>query len=250
MTDLIDECGKDLSLMGYECQKEDKFGIEFCFLNVDSKQKAKEMGFDIGKYYIVNCPMLAKGKTSCFEFVEKYVSKAIKNIIKEYSISKQSRFLIVGLGNPQILADSLGTKTIDMLDIDVFKKNNNIFKFAPNIFANTGINALETVGMLSVWLNIDCVIIVDSLATSCIDRISASIQINSAGITPGSAVNCNGKKLCHDSLGVPCVSIGVPFMFYGDVLGKKDMLLSPKDIHEDVRNLAYILSNAIKHAIF
>ena len=83
----------------------------------------------------------------------------------------------------------------------------------------------------------------------CIDRISCSIQLNSAGITPGSAVNRYGTKIGKSTLGLPCISIGVPFMFYGEKLGRKDLLLTTKDIHENVEDLAVVIADAINHVL-
>ena len=103
--------------------------------------------------------------------------------------------------------------------------------------------------MLSVWLEIDGVILIDSLATMNIDRVGCSVQLNSAGITPGSAVNKQGKKIGKNTIGVPCLSIGVPLMFLGKKLGRDDLILTTKDIHENVSELAYVIGNGINEAL-
>ncbi len=249
MKDLIDECGEDLSLLGYKCKDESQFGLKVCSLVVDSKEKAEKSGFEEGEYLVLNCQRLPFGESECLEYVSKYVHKSIKFLMKCSNLSKKSRWLIVGLGNPQILADSLGCKVLDYINMDIERNKINVYKFAPNIFVNTGINAYDVVSMLSVWLDIDGVILIDSLATSSIDRLGCSIQLNTAGITPGSAVNNLGKKIGKSTLGLPCISIGVPLMFFGDELGKKDLLLTPKDIHSNVEDLSLVIASAINEAL-
>ena len=245
MFDLIDECGKDLKGLGYRCKRTKDFGLEICSLIVGDEKKQRETGFDKGEYLILNCKRLSIGDEDCLNYVSHYVAKAIKFLCSRNSLSKRSKILIVGLGNPLILADSLGTKTLEYTKVKSEKNKTKIFKFAPNIFANTGINAYDVVGMLSVWLGIDGVILIDSLATSNVDRVGCSIQLNSAGITPGSAMNGCGKKIGRSTIGVPCISIGVPLMFFGEKLGRDDLILTTKDIYENVGDLAYVIGRAI-----
>lgn len=249
MRDLIDECGEDLSSLGYKCKEKGDFDLCFCSMEIRTKQDEERTGFEKGEYYILNCKRLPFGEEACLEFVSKEVGKVLSNLLKKSAISKKSRFLVVGLGNPQILADGLGAKVVDFVRLKNYGKENNIFKFCPNIFTNTGINAVDVVGMLAVCLDIDCVIIVDSLATESIDRLASSIQINTAGITPGSAVNNYGKKIGHSSLGLPCISIGVPLMFFGENLKKKEILLTTKDIHQNLDDIALVIASAINSVL-
>lgn len=246
MIDLIDECGEDLSRLGYACKKEKEHGIELCTMSVKSSQE-KSIGFEEGEYAILNCKKLITPTLECASSVVKVLNKVLKKMLSNSGLSKKSRILIVGLGNPNVLADSLGSKVLEK--VDIFKMRQGIFKFAPNIFANTGINSFDVVGMLAVWLDIDGVVVIDSLATKSISRIATSIQVNTAGLTPGSAVHSGGKKIGKSTLGIPCIAIGVPLMFLCDELGKKDYLLTPKDINENVKLLSSIIADAFFGAI-
>ncbi len=248
MRDLIDECGQDLESLGYKCKEEGSFGLQICSMKIDNNDKSEITSFEEGDYYILNSSELPFGERECLEYISKQVAKILKILFKNSSLTKKSKILIVGLGNPSILADSLGPKVLEHVHILTYKHNSNVYKFAPNIFTNTGINAFEVVGMLAIWLDIDGVVIIDSLATECISRVGCSIQINTAGITPGSAVNNYGKRIGRDTLGLPCISIGVPLMFFGDNFGK-DILLTPKDIHQNVEDLAFVIGNALNEVI-
>lgn len=138
------------------------------------------------------------------------------------------------------------------MELDPFKKNLRLFKFAPNVFSATGINSFDVVHMLAIWLDVDGVLIIDSLATNSISRLSTSFQINDAGMTPGSAVNNLGNKLCKASIGVPCLSIGVPTLLLAGKV-KPDwpegLILAPKDIHKNLNNVAKIIAIAINQYV-
>ncbi len=252
MVDLIDECGQDLKSLGYENTFSGKFSLSVGRLEVDTSEKAKAVGFDKGSYIIYNCPLLHGFGRECFEYVSGEVCKGLKRLLKKHGLTKKSRILVVGLGNPQILADAIGGRVLEKIELDVFRKEIRVFKFAPNIFANTGINSFDVVHMLAIWLDVDGVIVIDALGTDSPSRLTTSIQINDVGMTPASAVNNLGKKLCASSLGVPCFSVGVPTMLLAGKISPEvpeSMILTPKDIREELENLSKILALAITAAI-
>ena len=248
MIDIIDECGLDLQAIGYHKCKDGKYSLTSGKLEVDSAQKSQETGFDKGSYYIYNCPLLHEFGQECFEYVSSELGKGLKKLLNKHGLNRRSRLLLVGLGNPSILADSLGPMVLKEVELDPFKKSLRLFKFAPNVFSSTGINSFDVVHMLAIWLDVDGVIIIDSLATNAIERLSTSFQINDAGMTPGSAVNNLGQKLCKASIGVPCISIGVPtLLLAGKVKPEwpEELVLAPKDIHKNLNNVSKVISLAI-----
>lgn len=248
MYDLIDECGEDLKSLGYEETQHGKYSLRIGKIEVNSSEKAKHTGFDKGTYIIYNCPLMHGYGEDCFDYLCEQVCKGLRLLMRKNNLNKKSRLLVVGLGNPAILADSIGPKVLDRMDLDVFRKPLRIFKFAPNIFVNTGINSFEVVHMLSIWLDVDGVCIIDALGTDSPSRLTTSIQINDVGMTPASAVNNLGNKLCKASLGVPCISIGVPTMLLAGKVSPEfpeKLILTPKDIHSEINNLSKLISQAI-----
>ena len=252
MIDIIDECGLDLEAIGYQKCKDGKFSLTSGKMEVDSQEKIKQTGFDKGSYYIYNCPLLHEFGEECFEYLAIEIGKGLKKLLNKHKLGKKSRILLVGLGNPNILADALGPMVLKEVELDPFKKNLRLFKFAPNVFSATGINSFDVVHMLAIWLDVDGVVVIDSLATNSISRLSTSFQINDAGMTPGSAVNNLGNKLCKASIGVPCLSIGVPTLLLAGKV-KPDwpegLILAPKDIHKNLNNVAKIIAIAINQYV-
>ena len=55
-------------------------------------------------------------------------------------------------------------------------------------------------------------IVIDSLASKSIERISSTIQISDTGIVPGAGVGNTRKELSKNTLGIPVIAIGVPMV--------------------------------------
>ena len=117
-------------------------------------------------------------------------------------------------------------------------------------------------------------------------RVNKVIQITDTGIAPGSGIGNNRKALNDEYLQVPCICIGVATVvgvssivnetismiesIYGDLplsysplksenrgqiisslLEDKglEMIVTPKQIDEDIRNISYIIGNSINEAL-
>ena len=251
MFDLIDECGKDLKQYGYTVKDLGEFGIKEAYLKVHDKKESDEIGLAEGEYFIVNCPFFSEFGQDCAATLINSVKNKLKRCLKNFNYKKDDRVLIVGLGNPDIDADKLGKSVFDEIEIKPMDKKNNIFKFCPNIFFYTGIDTLEIVKMLSLKLNIDLIIIIDSLTTSSLSRLGSSFQITTSGMTPGSGVNRFGNRICKETIGINCISIGVPFMIFSSSIKdeEREIILTSKDVKEDVENASFIISQALKEAI-
>lgn len=252
MFDLIDESGKDLEKYGYTVKQLSQYGISVASLKIKNQEDSAKLGLDKGEYYIFNSPFVHEFGMENTTYLVSLLSSRLKKIFKDLHLSKKSRFLLVGLGNPDIDADKLGKVVFDETSINPLSKNNKFFKFCPNIFFSTGINTLEMVKMFACHLKIDCAIIIDSLTTSSMERLGKSFQITTSGMTPGSGVNRFGSAINKSSIGAECISIGVPFMIFSSMLnGDKtfETILVPKDIKENVDRAGYIIAKSIMEVL-
>ena len=246
MSDLVDECGKDLAQCGYESVKLNKYNITYSKLFIDSDEKGKKFGFDKGHYFIINAPLMMGLPDEHYKILKDEIKERIRFLFKENKIKKDSILLFVGIGNPDILSDSFGNGVINKINIKPFCDSNHIYKIAPNTFSNTGINAYEIIRLLVEAFDIKAVILFDALATTNLARLGTSIQFNDSGLTPGSALNKFGMPINKNTLNVPCISVGVPMMISaGDISKKysKDLILSEKDVGEKVEYLSTLLAD-------
>jgi spore protease len=111
----------------------------------------------------------------------------------------------------------------------------------------------EIIRALAGALKPAAVIAVDALAAGDVSRLGTTIQISSAGISPGSGVMNARRELSEKSLGVPVMSIGVPTVVDAAVLtGEKDaapMMITPRDIDLLVSRAGKTLSLIINKAL-
>ena len=61
-------------------------------------------------------------------------------------------------------------------------------------------------------LNPKLIIVIDSLASKSIERISQTIQISDTGIVPGAGVGNKRNEISINTLGIPVIAIGVPMV--------------------------------------
>ena len=246
MIDLIDECSYDFLKLGYSKKKAKKYNIDLLSLHVKNKKQAKNLGFDIGDYYIIHAPVLNYLDKECFDYVSNLLLKRFRYLLKEKKL-KNLKTLIVGLGNPEIWADRLGNEVCNKIAIDNLS---NVCKICPNVYLQTNIKTFDIVESLVKSLGIKLVIIIDSLCTNSLSRLGCSLQLTTTGMTPGSAMNSGNKRLCEKEIGVPCLAIGVPLLINTKSLGfDEEFLLAPKDVKENIENLAYIISKALMEGL-
>ena len=252
MHDLLDECGKDLKNFGYITEELGRFKVTCSKLFVDTEEKAKKLGFDKGHYFILNAPLLLGLKEEHYKFLKTEIKSRVKFLLKENMIKVKENILFVGIGNPQITADSFGDAVIQKLDITPFGRDNHVYKISPNTFSNTGINAYEITRLLVEGFDISAVVLFDALATTNLNRLGTSIQFNDAGLTPGSALNKFGMPINSETLGVPCLSVGVSLMISAGDISKnasKELILVEKDVAEKVEYLSQLIADVFNEIL-
>lgn len=249
---IIDECDTDLSQYGFS-QKKHQFGICENFLKVSTEKHQKKLGWKQGEYYIVNCPDLYLFNKKILDYLE----GVLKNILKKLTNNflNINKVLVVGLGNSEIVCDSFGpnvAKKIIATGHISASIGAKVFCLCPMVEGQSGINTFEIVETFAKHLEVDLIILVDSLMTSSAKRLAHSFQFSSNGLTPGGAV---GKTISIDKslLGIDTISIGIPFMVnLREICSniKKDIIVTPKDISKNISKTSAIVANAINALLF
>ena len=129
---------------------------------------------------------------------------------------------MVGLGNQEITADSLGPRAVSGLHMtrhvireyglksNAHMKMHQISGIAPGVMAQTGMETLEIVQGVVSETKPDVVIAIDALAARSTARLNRTIQITDTGISPGSGVGNHREGLNEENLSVRVIGIGVP----------------------------------------
>lgn len=154
-----------------------------------------------------------------------------------------SKVLVVGLGNAKYICDALGELVIDNMPLE----KENLAKFKPLVKKLTGIESFELVKAVLKVYNPKTLILIDSLATKDCKRLANRLQITNVGLTPGSGVGNSRKFMDKKNFGVDVISIGVPLVA-NLIVDNKNILMTPIDIEDKVKNIARIICQGILNA--
>ncbi|MBQ7308350.1 MAG: GPR endopeptidase [Clostridia bacterium] len=214
--------------------------------------------FESGSYRVINFD---------YDFLYKdyrVIIEQVKNCLKEFC-KDVKKVLVVGLGNKEVVCDSLGSRTVDKIlllgkDND-FETNTIINGILPNVAGVTGIESFDIVVGVSKQINPDLIICIDTLSAGIYENLFNSIQISNTSIVPGSGVKNPRKVLSEKTLGKPILIMGIPMLISvknllnsfveNDVnLKEENVWLSPKDVDFAVQEFSYILSKSINEFFY
>ena len=179
-----------------------------------------------------------------FKEVEELAIKTLKNMLNKLNISSNAKILVVGLGNASSTPDALGPKTLDHVLVtrhlfllgEVEEGYRNVASFKPSVTGVTGIETKDLIEGIKEKIKPDILIVIDALASSSIERLNKTIQITSAGISPGSGVGNNRLEISQDTLHIPVIAIGVPTVVDGATIVENTLQLLLKKISYGIAN--------------
>ncbi len=179
-----------------------------------------------------------------FKEVEKIAIKTLKDMLSELKIKDDATVLVIGLGNSSSTPDALGPNTVDHVLVtrhlfsigDVEEGYRNVASFKPSVTGVTGIETKDLIEGIKEKIKPDLIIVIDALASSSIERLNKTIQITSAGISPGSGVGNNRLEISKDTLGTPVIAVGIPTVVDGATIVENTLQLLIKKISYQLEN--------------
>ncbi|MDI3257345.1 MAG: GPR endopeptidase [Kyrpidia sp.] len=192
-------------------------GITVTRMHVHDEQAARRMGKEPGRYSTLEVPGLRKRDPDLQERVSQRMAEELSRFLE---LPETESALVVGLGNWNVTADSLGPLVVDKLFVtrhlfhhipDIMGDGyRSVSAVAPGVLGITGIETMEIVRGIVGHVKPKLLVAVDALASRSTKRVNTTIQISDTGIHPGSGVGNRRKGLTRATLGVPVVAIGVP----------------------------------------
>ena len=188
------------------------YGIRQIVVNIKNKQQAESVGKEKGLYITYDTSGANDDRFA--HFLAKVMSSAIHQAVG--LLPEKSTILVVGLGNGQVLADSLGVKAVEGVQANRMDTlGNHKYKLCTHslgVEGVTGVKSHEVLTALNNQLNPSAIIVIDTLATTNVNRLGTSFQLSTAGISPGSGVGQDKPPMNKAVFGVPTISIGVPLV--------------------------------------
>lgn len=181
---------------------------------VENEEGANAIGKPIGAYITLESAHLGKEDESYHE----EMSEALADVLK-YMLGSSNSILVIGLGNKNVTADSLGPKTTENIYITrhLVQKNYyddiiEISALSPGVMAQTGMETSEIIEGMVKQVGPDFVVAIDALAARSPEHLGRTIQVSNTGIVPGSGVGNHRNAINEDTVGVPVIAIGVPMV--------------------------------------
>ena len=272
--------------------------IKTNIVKITNEQGEQAIGKPIGTYVTVDIKNLKLATDEDIQKASDVVKDELKKIIDSHCES-QDEILVVGLGNQFVTPDSLGPKVVSEIEVTkhfikytpqyVVEGTRSVCAIAPGVLGTTGIETSEIIRGIVDKVQPKMLIVIDSLASKSIERISSTVQISDTGIVPGGGVGNAREELSEKSIGIPLIAIGVPMvvesavlvndcldLFIGKLqneaksndylneLKEKDnyeeikeslnptgynMIVTPKEIDDLIENMKDIVSTAINSAV-
>ncbi len=199
--------------------------------------------YKAGDYFTISFndkSLMTKEETLVMEVV-----KVLKTMFKKYH--RNGKILLIGLGNPHILADTLGPATTSKIMATYqydFLTIPKVAIYNPNVTANTGISSFHLIKMVVKDLEPDLIIVIDSLQTKNLPNLNNTIEINDTGIIPGSLININ-KEINNKTFNIPLITIGSPLVYEFN-----NQVFTSVNCEEVVSHISNIIALSLKSILF
>lgn len=242
--------------------------VKVTTLEIINEEGEKLFNRKAGIYITIEAEGLGENDDFYNERVIEIIFGQIDALIRP-CISKNNKLLVVGLGNRNVTADSLGPDVVDKLIINshIHGEKDEISvrlsALSPGVMAQTGIETSSIIKGIADEIDPGVIIVIDALAARNTQRLNKTIQISNRGINPGSGVGNHRTGITSDNIGVPVIAVGVPTVIdaatiIGDVTKDyenipkhlSDMYVTPKDIDENIRITAEIIAESINELVY
>lgn len=210
---------KDVEVPGVKVtvQEDKEWDITVTWVEVFNDEGEEIMQKPKGNYITIESPLMKENDIDAHEELIMATTEMLKKLIK---VGKDSKVLVVGLGNRQVTPDALGPKVVedllvtrhlhDYLPDEINNAVSSVSALAPGVMGQTGVETVEIVEGAVEKVKPDLVICIDALASRKTSRVNATIQIADTGVQPGAGVGNRRAGINKETLGVPVIAIGIP----------------------------------------
>lgn len=237
---------------GIETQeKEVNENIRVSRVIVKDEQGAEAIGKPVGSYITVDIKKLKLAEEKDIQLAAQIVTGELKELISKH-IQGRDDILVVGLGNAYVTPDSLGPKVIKDIDVTrhflkytpeyIDPNTRPVTAISPGVLGTTGIETSEIIKGIVDNVKPKLVIVIDSLSSKSIERISSTIQIADTGIVPGAGVNNARNELSEKTLGIPVIAIGVPMVVEAATIAADSIDLFIEKMQQESKSNDYLNS--------
>ena len=204
--------------------------------------------------------------------VLKVFKEELSKLIDKTKIKDKDSVMIIGLGNSKSTADSVGVSSAEKVIVTnhIYNLTGSLEKgyrkttcLIPGVMATTGVETSDIIKGVVEKTKPNFLIVIDSLASSNLNRLLKTIQITNTGINPGSGIGNRRKEISKNVLGIPVIAIGIPTVVSALTIVKEvfndiekqidsslnDLIVTPKEIDFINQKLSDLISSGINNSI-
>ena len=249
--DLYKKANKlDDSIDGIDVEnKQINENIKITKVKVTNENGSVAIGKPIGNYITVDIKNIKIVDESEIEKSAEVVSNELKELIGAHVQSKED-ILVVGLGNIYVTPDALGPKVVNDIEVTrhiikylpqyIDENARPVSAISPGVLGTTGIETVEIVEGIVEKTHPKLIIVIDSLASRSVERISKTIQIADTGIVPGAGVGNTRKEISEKSLGIPVIALGIPTVVESAVVVNDCLDLFIEKLQDEAKSNDYL----------
>ncbi len=223
--------------------------IKVIRVKVATEEGAQAIGKPIGNYITIDVKKLRNIPDEEMEKISKTISEELTALVDKH-VNKEDEVLVVGLGNLYSTPDSLGSKVVQNIEITrhikkylpqyIDENARGISAISPGVLGTTGMETQEILQGIVQNTKPKLIVVIDSLASKSIERISSTIQIADTGIIPGAGVDNARKELTENTLGVPVIAIGIPTVVEAATLAADSLDILIQKLQDDANSNEYL----------
>ncbi|MCD7726705.1 MAG: GPR endopeptidase [Clostridiales bacterium] len=268
----IEETENSLHGVTVEEDYDETSDVRITKVMIETKNGAKALGKPMGTYITLEAPNMTEPEEDFHQEISEILAREIKSVLPQPD--KEQSILVVGLGNREVTADSLGPNVVDNLFVNRHivmeygkvayncSKMHLVSTLIPGVMAKTGMESAEIIKGVIGETKPDLVIAIDALAARSTKRLNRTIQITNTGIHPGSGVGNHRNAITQESLRIPVLALGVPTVvdaatIVGDAMGERpatlkelnNMYVTTKDVDLQIKQISHILCDGINKAL-
>lgn len=266
---------KTTELSGVRAEETTSEGYKITTVQIMDEAGERALDKPKGTYVTIELERAAGKDSSTFGIGTQLLKEELQKILQ---LKEDDTVLVVGLGNGAITSDAIGPETAKMTLVTrhlverepaYFKDFRRVAVVTSGVMGTTGIESAEIIKALVDRIKPQQVIVIDALASRKLSRVCRTVQLANTGIIPGSGVGNARMAISQKELGVPVTAIGVPTVvdigtlamdlaeeagiedLNNDAVKKYagDMIVTPKDIDENVAALARLIGYGMNLAL-
>lgn len=264
---------KTTRLAGVKAAKQKQEGYPVTRVDILDQRGEEALGKPRGSYLTIDLTAFWQRKADFFERAVRAVGSQLKPLLPA-----EGPALVIGLGNAAMTPDAVGPLAVDSVLvtrhlISAMPKHFAGFRpvavFRTGVLGTTGVESAEAVRGLVAEIQPALVIAIDALASRRVGRVCTTVQLSDTGIIPGSGVGNHRAALNQETLGVPVFAVGIPTVVDAATLAadlleesgitefdekrlhgrKQPLMVTPRDIDQQVRDLAKVVGYGINWAL-